>query len=481
MSLKNWILHKMNGLSTRADLPRSPVLRGGAVASPAVIRRSASRASLGTAPGAAAPVAPDLGPYAPLISAIREELEHFVVSYLRLHLAIAERDRYLLTSIDVSAIGSDDAAELLRRFIREFRPEQIKHYLAKEIIGGLPNASAIDLSQFAGLNAGRGDEDTEDDDNYSELLAELRSAKPTPGARAYEVRLIGRWSEAGSAAGVSSRADTLRTPLAGRSVEIAIDDAGSSRHIVLQSVVPGRRYAIGKGEGCDIVVDGVYASRRHCEIWFDHGAWWVTDAGSTNGVRVERGTNVLGRSASTADAAGEAAMVEVTPGARIVLSAHTEGSPADYPRLTLGAGRDTPAFATPIAPAVAAPTTPSTPIVAARSRESALTIAARMASGVRTVELRAAELPFSVGRSRSQTLVIDWAHEGVSGHHIDIVEIDEAGVTVVVHGDNGVTVAGTSYSPGARLRWKAGESMALGRIVAQEPECRLTLFLSRLV
>ncbi|TMG90688.1 MAG: hypothetical protein E6H76_04225, partial [Betaproteobacteria bacterium] len=211
MSLKNWILHKMNGLSTRADLPRSPVLRAGAVASPAVIRRNATRASLGSAPGTAAPATPDLGPYAPLISAIREELEHFVVSYLRLHLAIAERDRYVLTSIDVRATGSDDAAELLRRFIREFRPEQIKHYLAREIIGGLPNASAIDLSQFAGLNTERGVDDAEDDDGYSELLAELRSAKPTPGVRTYEVSLIGRWSEVGSAAGLASRSDIPRT------------------------------------------------------------------------------------------------------------------------------------------------------------------------------------------------------------------------------------------------------------------------------
>ena len=81
-----------------------------------------------------------------------------------------------------------------------------------------------------------------------------------------------------------------------------------------------------------------------------------------------------------------------------------------------------------------------------------MTIAARMASGVRTVELRADALPFSVGRSRSQALVIDWAHEGVSGHHIDIVEIDEAGVTVVVHGDNGITIAGAAYPSGARLR-----------------------------
>ena len=205
MSLKNWILHKVNGLANRVDLPRSPVLSAGVIRSPVVMPRNPGRTT--APPAVAPPAAPYLGPYAPLIAAIRDELEHFVVSYLRLHLAIAERDRYLLTSIDVRATGPDDAEELLRRFTREFRPEQIKLYLAKEVISGLPNASAIDLSQFAGLNVGHGDEDAADDDDYSELLAELRRAKPAPGARQYEVSLIGRWSERGSAdARASSRA-----------------------------------------------------------------------------------------------------------------------------------------------------------------------------------------------------------------------------------------------------------------------------------
>src|SRR5262249_19669471 len=159
------------------------------------------------------------------------------------------------------------------------KPEQIKRYLAKEVIGSLPNASAIDLSQFAGLNAERGDESDENDDGYSELLAELRSPKPAQGAGAYEVSLIGRWSEAGAVAS-SASSDTLRTPLAGRVIEVGIEDADGKRHVVLQSVVPGRRYAIGKGEGCDIVVNGLYASRRHCEVWMDRGAWWASDAGS---------------------------------------------------------------------------------------------------------------------------------------------------------------------------------------------------------
>src|SRR6266487_4375992 len=173
MSLKNWILHKMNGMANRVDLPRSPVLSAGVIRSPVVMRSNPARATAAPAPGAASP-APHLGPYAPLIAAIREELEQFVVSYLRLHLAIAERDRYLLTAIDVRATGPDDADELLRRFTREFRPEQIKLYLAKEVIGGLPNASAIDLSQFAGLNVGHGDEDAADDELLRRFTREFR-------------------------------------------------------------------------------------------------------------------------------------------------------------------------------------------------------------------------------------------------------------------------------------------------------------------
>ena len=472
MSLKTWIFRKMNGITTRADLPRSPVFHTPVPEGPSVIRGGVERSEPAIRHGEAAPAVANLGAYAPLIAAIRDELEHFVVSYLRLHLTIAERDRYLLTSIDVHATGDGDSAELIQRFIREFRPEQIKEYLAKEVIGALPNASAIDLSQFSGLNAEPGEEDPADD-GYSELLAELRGASPSPTARLFEVNLIGRWSEA-RPSGSGARGGIPSTPLAGRDVEITIDDADGSRHVMLRSVVPGRRYAIGKGEGCDVAVNGVYVSRRHSEIWFENGVWWVTDTGSTNGIRVERGASVLGRSISSAKRGSEPAVVELTDDARLVLSAYADGEPKNYPRLVLNTSRDRSA-ATPIAPIARPQATPSTPIVVTRPRENAWSIAARMASGSRTVELAVRDLPFSVGRSRGQALAIDWAHEGVSGHHLDIVAIDEAGATVVVHGDNGVRLAGASYAPGARIRWKSGESIALGRVIGREPECELTL------
>src|ERR1044071_2887034 len=98
MSFKSWILNKMNGVAGRPDLPRSPVLSSVPADIPSVIRRDSRRGARGGRQGAIAPPAQHLGPYAALIGAIREELEQFVLSYLNLHLAIAERDRYLLTS-----------------------------------------------------------------------------------------------------------------------------------------------------------------------------------------------------------------------------------------------------------------------------------------------------------------------------------------------------------------------------------------------
>src|SRR5207245_71976 len=92
-----------------------------------------------------------LGAYAPLIAAIRDELEHFVASQVRLHLAIADRDRFRLTAIAVGCAEAPEPRRLLLQFMREFKPEQVKRYLAREVIGGLPNAAAIDLTQFAGL------------------------------------------------------------------------------------------------------------------------------------------------------------------------------------------------------------------------------------------------------------------------------------------------------------------------------------------
>ena len=479
MALKGWVVNRVNRLFTRVDLPPRATPLGEAVMRRRRDQRTAS-ARNGDGHDALSGSQQHLGAYAPLIAALREELEHFVASHVRMHLAIAERDRYLLTSIAVDCVGDEQARELLQRFVREFKPEQIKHYLAKEVIGRLPNASAIDLSHFAGLNAAGGGAEAAADEAYGELLAELRRSEPRLGERPYQVTLRGRWSEQGGPAADRMEKgrgfEAPRTPLAGRTLEIRIDDANGIRHVTLPAVVPGRRYVVGIGETCDIVVNGEYASRRHCEIWFDRGAWWVTDSGSTNGLRVELAHKVLGRSGAHAGRTGHGnSVIEVVADASIVLSAVARGEAAHYPQLLLRARGDAATPSTPIAPAAHAPTTPSTPIVVARRRGSGLMVTVRMASGERTIELPVAPLPFGVGRSRSQQLVVDWVHEDVSGHHVDIVKLDNDGADVIVHGDNGVRVAGIAHATGARFRWKLGEEMALGGGAGRGLECTLTL------
>lgn len=475
MTLKGWMLRKVNGPHKRRD-------RGGGRDAPSVQSMAAAEddgrePSLHDRQVSGRQTMAHLGPYATLIAAVREQLEEFVATHLRLHLAIAEGDRYVLTSIEVECEGSDEDRELLRQFVSEFKPEQIKHYLAREVISGLRNASAIDLSQFAGLNAAQTLDapEEEDDDGYAGLIAELRSGAPGSVPRPYVVSLVGRWSPADSATGTPGAARISRgrtklaagasTPLAGQSFALDIEDAAGPRSLELGSIAPGRLYVVGKDEDCDIVVNGVYVSRRHCEIWFDNNAWWVSDLQSTNGIRIESGGAVVARAYPHATNRAEA--MELPAGASLVLSANAQGDPAQSPRLALR--RLEANSATP------GPTTLTTPIAPARRRAGTLTVAAHMASGLKEADIVESALPFRIGRSRNQELVIDWAHDEVSARHIEIVAIDDAGASVIVHGDNGLTIEGKAHRSGAHFRWRPGETLLLGRVDGKSPACTLTL------
>ena len=469
MSLKGWLLTKVHGSSGRPGGSRvAPSLRGDAASTLEVAERGRDDAD------ASRTAQRHLGPYAPLVAAIRDELDGFAESQLRLHLAIAERDRYVLTSIEVACDADDGHAALLKRFMAEFTPEQIKRFLARDLIAGLRNASAIDLSQFAGLNVDAAP--SADDDPYQALIADLKSGTPDGTGRAYEVALVGRWvqTDVPTPGGAPGRpradgrgANPALTPLAARIATLAIDDARGARRVELAPVIPGRRYVVGKDENCDVVVDGVYVSRRHCEIWFDAAGWWVADAGSTNGIRVESGAAV-----ARSGPPGPGVALELPAGALLVLSAQARGETREYPTVRWHP-----------MPAAQVPTqvtgtsdraTPATPLAPAR-RGDPLLLAARMASGVKEIDLGASPLPFGIGRSRNQSLVVDPAHADVSGRHVEIVAVEEAGVSVVVHGDNGVTVDGVAHPPGARFLWKRGETMLLGRADANAPACSVLL------
>jgi len=467
MTMKSWVLHRVAG---RSDLP--PRERGHEpdLDADAIPREQGVATADALRPGA------DLGVYAPLISAVRDELEHFVVSHVRLHVTIADRDRFLLTSVGVRSPGGAQARELLQQFMHEFKPEQVKRYLAREVIGRLPNAGVIDLTLFGGLSDLEAGERASDDGEYRELLAALRTTPQV--ARPYEVSVLGRWSEAD--APVSPFANNARggavpsTPLAGRAVAFDVSDADGTRVAVLPSVVPGRRYVIGKDESSDLRVDGTYTGRRHAEIWLDSDGWRVADAGSTNGVRVV--DEQSGRSRATA-ANGDDAPIRVGDGMRVVLSARADGPPRDYPSIALRASTAAaaPSPVTPIATAAGttAPKTPLTAVLGTRSARFAIAVA--QDSGERVLPLDAEVLPFTIGRSRGQTLVIDRRHAGVSGHHVAVDAIDDDGVHGSVVGDNGVVVDGIRYDTGARFAWRAGQTMVLGGSLPGETPCVLAL------
>ena len=71
--------------------------------------------------------------------------------------------------------------------------------------------------------------------------------------------------------------------------------------------------------------------------------------------------------------------------------------------------------------------------------------------------------------------VVGRAHELVSGHHLDIIEIDDAGAQVLVHGDNGVVVEGVEHAAGTHFVWHIGQTMLLGAAQQPGPQCSLAL------
>ena len=72
--------------------------------------------------------------------------------------------------------------------------------------------------------------------------------------------------------------------------------------------------------------------------------------------------------------------------------------------------------------------------------------------------------------------MIDWAHESVSGHHAEVIGLDDAGVRVRVYGDNGIVEeGGARHGPGSEFTWRTGDALVLGTAADGEPACTLTL------
>ena len=231
------------------------------------------------------------------------------------------------------------------------------------------------------------------------------------------------------------RSGAQRTPLAARAIQVDIEDAAGTQRIELASIAQGRRYSVGKGRDCDIVVDGVYASRRHCEIWLDNGAWCVTDTGSTNGIRVESTNGIIARLASVPQGRARPPAIGAGQAAWLVLSARIARRAGSVSALLHSPTDCRQSAARARTSAVATPVTPIAPPrrrdgrgrsrrAWRRAREASIPRQRfRFASAVRATRRSSSTGLTATSRA---TISTSW-------------QVDEAGATVVVHGDNGVT------------------------------------------
>ena len=282
------------------------------------------------------------------------------------------------------------------------------------------------------------------------------------------------------------------TPLSGQRCEFDVEDGSGRRRVVLHGVMPGRRYVVGNGEGADIRVEGTFASRRHAEVWLENGGWWVADAGSTNGVRIEP-AGPLQRGAAAPATVGETP-VRLANGLRIVLSARAEGPASEYPWLALRPAQGGASMVTPIATASGTLRTPRTAILAARVAPDLATpttqilpaaprrervppdaLACRRRAhpaadaGAAAGERRPLAPPDAGRRPRPRRRLRAITSTSSSSTR-------RGGCVVVVHGDNGVHDRRRARMPPARAcRWQPGQKLVLGDASPAAVPCVLEL------
>ena len=388
----------------------------------------------------------------------------FVASQLRLHLAIAERDRYVLTSIEVACERRRATRAACCAASRaSSRPSRSSATSRARSSRGLPNASAIDLSQFAGLNVERPTRRAPATIPYDD--ADRRAPQrhvPDAGPRPFDVTLVGRWVH-GDALGPTARA--RRSPAARRPRRHAARRArGVASRSRTRAGAPARRAAARRCPAAATRSARTRAATSSSTASTRAGAIASSgstttpggsrDAGSTNGIRVEAGAGGRRARAASAPTAAQRARARARARDR-ALGARRKASRATIracasrcrtpTRARAGADTDVTARAapsTPIAPPQAAGP------VARADRAHGLGRARRVDSPTR--RCRSASAARATRR---------WCRLGAR-RRVRPPRRDRRprrrGRAVVVHGDNGVTVDGVDAR--ARARSSAGSA-----------------------
>ena len=342
MSFKTWFLdglQTVGGAVTRADLGEAvaPHARGGEpVLDASEPRRRRARAARATR-------LQHLGAYGPLdrrdprgARALRREPGAPASRHRRARPLPAHVDRGRARRPTTSA------RRLLARFMREFKPEQVKRYLAREVIAGLPNAARSTCRSSPASMRCRA--------RAERRARRWRLPRADRGARGGAGRerrrgpigstLMGRWAELDAPrrrprrcgrAPARDAGHAARTARAARSTSRTRD---GRRRVELPRSSPAAATSSARTKAATSASNGTLREPPPCEVWLEGGAWWVADAGSTNGIRVEPARAHRRAAVERVDAHADA----LRPAIGSSLSARAEGPRGRYPWLALRRG-----------------------------------------------------------------------------------------------------------------------------------------------
>ncbi len=415
-----------------------------------------------------------LGQFGPMVDALRSEFEMLGNQKVGAHRTVTPDVVCRISEIQMQPL-SKEATSALNEVLGTYDVATIEEFLRRVILKNNPHAAYFEFKGFKGIkpNAAPVRVDAE----RQAIRAALREIGLMEGSEHFIVRIAYKFVKSvpprrprGKPGGEAGAAPSSANG------QWIVEDADGKRSQALE--IRGREapWRIGRGTDCQIHTNATYASAHHANLWFESGAWWYQDAGSTNGSRVEQGGQVTPLQPSARRQWHEPVRLEAN--SVITLCVDKEGAVSDYARLTLAGGAGS-VPRTPIAKAAGA--VPVTAVAIPEEEDSQSASARpvlRLSIGDEYTEREIDKLPVRIGRSPSCELVVPQSQTIVSREHLVVHLVTEAGMEVEVVGRYGVMLGSTLHRKSERFVCPWGATLQLTRPRDGRPPCTLTLLRS---
>lgn len=411
-----------------------------------------------------------LGQFGPLVDALRLEFEILGEQKVVSHRTVSPDAVCRVSEIRLKPL-TEAATSALNEVLDTYDVATIEEFLRRVILKNNPHAAYFEFKGFKGIK-----QDTAPARVNAErqaIRAVLREVGLMEGSEHFIVHTTYRFVKS-----------VLRSPKRKRGVEAGaapsavngqwvVEDADGTRSQALETRGRDSPLRIGRDPDCQIHTNATYASAHHANLWFEAGAWWYQDAGSTNGSRVEQGGKIIPLQPNAGRQWHEPVRLEAS--SVITLCVDKEGATSDYARLTLAGGAGS-VPRTPIAKATGAVPVTAVAIPEEEDRQSASARPVlRLSIGEELTEFVIDQLPVRIGRSLASELVVPQSQSIVSREHLVIHALTEAGMDVEVMGGCGVTLEGTLHRKQERFVCPWGATLKLTRPRDGRPPCTLTL------